>query len=112
MVSVCVVGGGTAGSEAASEASLRGAEVTVVERLERPSPGWKTWPNLIRVLSQDSEAEFSTWPAGAPQDRKVVAEVLSARSGSVKTSAGTLRPDFVVLATGSSFEPPTFQGHR
>lgn len=111
MVSVCVVGGGTSGSAAAAEASARGAEVTVVEKAERPDPPWKSWPDLIRAIPLRFEAPPPKWSLPLP-DRTVEDEARSVAEGEVVTSEGTLRPDRVVLATGCSFEPPKFLGRR
>src|SRR5579863_7637938 len=48
VVDVCVVGAGPAGREAAREAALLGAKVTLVDALEERLPDWGSWPDLIR----------------------------------------------------------------
>lgn len=110
MVSVCVVGGGTAGAAAAAEAASRGAEVTVVERSERPDPPWRSWPDMIRALRYRHGTQGPGWPA--LPDRTLIAEARSFSGGMVATSAGELHPDLVVISTGSSFELPKFRGYR
>ncbi|HUK79161.1 MAG TPA: hypothetical protein VLU91_00680 [Nitrososphaerales archaeon] len=44
---MCIIGGGTAGEEAASEADMRGAHVTIVEKRHASEPPWRSWPELI-----------------------------------------------------------------
>ena len=108
MVRVCVVGGGTAGSAAAAEASERGAEVTVIEKNGTPDPPWRAWPSLVRPFWADVEPRRE-----APKSAKVLAaEARACRAGAVSTTAGEVRCDALILATGSSFEPPAFGGSR
>ncbi len=113
MVRVCVVGGGTAGSEAALEASARGAEVTVVERDSKPGRPWNSWPDLIRPPPAGAEPEpLINHGELGPSAKSVVSEAKSAAPGALSTADGVLRYDLLILATGSAFEPPDFQGSR
>ena len=107
MVRVMVVGGGTAGSESALEAAAMGAEVTVVERSEQPSPPWKHWPDLIRPEVGSRPAHSSgprrAWSSSA---RSLVAEVNSVGPGFAILSGGRRHTfDLAILATGCSMEP-------
>lgn len=112
MVRVCVVGGGTAGAEAAREAAEGGAEVTVLEKSANPGPPWKSWPDLVLrgPRASDGAASRSRMPSGA---EVLPLEAKSLDSGSVLSSAGPLTHfDAVVAATGSGFTPITLPGHR
>ena len=111
MVEVCVVGGGTSGCEAAAEASARGAEVTVVEREEGADVPWKSWPDLIQGRKHGVKRDGRR-PLGSRSPKVLLAEAVRSGPGYVETKAGRVNSDFVVLATGSSFEPPGFQGFR
>ncbi len=110
MVRVCVVGGGTAGSEAANEAAQAGAEVTIVERLDKIQQGWRTWVDLIRPQKLDSPRGEPSLPVGC---ESLVDEARSYGQGWLRTSAGhQLRFDSIVLATGSSFKPVGVPGAK
>lgn len=106
---VCVVGGGTAGTSAASEALSKGAEVTVIEPREEPDPPWGGWPLLIQSPAEVvrpsplSSGMASAW---------LRSEARSVQARTVVTDGGRVKADAVILATGSSFEPPGFQGSR
>ena len=110
MARVCVIGGGTAGEEAAFEAGLRGADVTVIERRCAPDPPWRSWPDLI-VGSPLEEASLNG--RGGTSPRVLNEEASAAGTGFVALSGGArLRFDSVIIATGVRFEPVTFQGLR
>lgn len=81
----------------------------MVDRSESPDPPSASWPDLIRCVSGRSGER--AWSLALP-DGMIEAEASSVAGGVVATSAGVIRADLVVLATGSSFEPPTFPGHR
>ena len=111
MSRVCVVGGGTAGLEAAREAGRCGATVTLIETSDVSDPPWRVWPELIssprlpRSASSHLGREFngSVIRTGAR----------SAGPGFVTTNDGAkMRFDGVVVATGCGFEPPAIQGLR
>jgi len=109
LVSVCVVGRGASGEEAALEAGIRGADVTIVESRPSPAAPWRSWPELIH----GSPAEgFRTWRSSWTP--KVLNEEASAAGpGFVTLRRGhRLRFDAVVIATGIRFKPPTFPGAR
>jgi pyruvate/2-oxoglutarate dehydrogenase complex dihydrolipoamide dehydrogenase (E3) component len=107
---VCVVGGGTAGLQAAAEASRLGSEVTVVEKEQAPELPWRDLPDLIRPLP-GSRAP-SPMPALPASVRVLTSEARWCEPGLVVSSHGDVRCDFLVLATGSSFGAPTFRGSR
>ena len=109
MVRICVIGGGSTGEEAASEADLRGADVTIVERLDDQQPPWKSWPELI-----------SQYPAnrGLNGRRKSFMSMLTTEAKSAGPSFVTLSNgdrlgfDSIIIATGSRFKPVPFPGAR
>ena len=112
MPRVVVVGGGTAGMEAAREALMRGADVTVIEQSERLDPPWRDWPDLICA----SPRAGSSGPAVRPGEAwriELGVKVLFVGTGSVRTASGaSLGADSVVVATGSSAAPPDLRGVR
>jgi NADPH-dependent 2,4-dienoyl-CoA reductase/sulfur reductase-like enzyme len=112
MLSVGVIGGGTAGAEAAREASRDGADVTVLERSPEPEPPWKDWPDLF--LCRHGTVGNELPPSSVPRNLPVInAEVKAIEGGRVVCSDGSnVRFDAVIAATGSVFVPPSFQGHR
>jgi NADPH-dependent 2,4-dienoyl-CoA reductase/sulfur reductase-like enzyme len=107
---VCVVGGGTAGLQAAAEASRLGSDVTIVEKEEAPELPWRDLPDLIHPLHE------GTGPLPRPvlpaSVRVLTSEARSCEAGLVVTSDCDVRCDSLVLATGSSFGAPTFRGSR
>jgi len=110
LVRVCVIGGGTAGDEAAFEAQVMGAEVTVVERRTSPEPAWSTWPDLISELPREASLSRAERKPSSPT---ITAEAKSAGRGSVVLSDGRrVRCDTVVLTTGSRFLPAAIPGAR
>jgi NADPH-dependent 2,4-dienoyl-CoA reductase/sulfur reductase-like enzyme len=113
MFRVCVIGGGTAGSEAALEAASRGADVTVIERSDRPEPPWKFWPDLIRTIPTARNLHSGRCSARHNPSKILVTEAESVSPGSVITSGGRrMQFDSIIVATGTTFEQPTFQGRR
>jgi len=50
LVKVCIIGGRTAGEVTAFESSLRGVEVTNIERRANREARWGSWPDLISRL--------------------------------------------------------------
>jgi len=108
MTKVCVIGGGTAGAEAAREVAMGAGEVTVIEKSARPDPPWRTWPDLM----SKSEAPRPD-PSDSPAGIVIQDEAKAVSSGRVLT-AGGLRMEFdaVVMATGSTFRLPDFPGRR
>jgi apoptosis-inducing factor 3 len=111
MSRVCVVGGGTAGLEAAREAERCGANVTLIERSGVPEPPWKDWPGLI---SSRSPSQAPHPALGRAFHGTVVrTEIRSAGPGCVTARDGAkTRFDSVVVATGCGFEPATILGHQ
>lgn len=113
MPRVCVVGGGTSGTEAAREAARRGADVVVLEKRESRAPPWRTWPALI-----DSKADSTNLAKPRqPDDSRVVRteglEVKSVcRNVALSADGSATRFDSVVIATGTAFEPVRFPGTR
>ena len=110
MVRVCVIGGGSAGEEAAFEAGLRGAEVTIIERRAGLEPPWRSWPELISQSHVDG---------GLPRVLgKSPTSVLTSEAKSAAPSFVTLlngdriRSDSTIVATGSRFKPISFHGAR
>jgi len=110
LVSVCVIGGGTAGKAAAVEAGWRGADVTIVERRATPEPPWRSWPGLI---SGSSEEEGFLDGHGSFPPTLVNDEASAAGPGFVALSSGQRLPcDSAIIATGTRFEPVCFPGAR
>jgi NADPH-dependent 2,4-dienoyl-CoA reductase/sulfur reductase-like enzyme len=106
---VCVVGAGKAGTEAAREAVLRGAEVTLLDSRERPLPDWGSWPGLIPGNRREAEPPC---PA-APTEANLVCgkKVVSVSGGAALTEGGGLTlADAFVISVGSSFEAARFGG--
>jgi NADPH-dependent 2,4-dienoyl-CoA reductase/sulfur reductase-like enzyme len=114
MTSVCVIGGGTAGGEAAREASKGGARVTIIERSEEQDPPWRFWPELIRRSSVvNHRSSTSSLVSGKFGATLVPAEARSVREGYVQTKDGNrMRYDSIIAATGCGFEPTFFPGYR
>jgi pyruvate/2-oxoglutarate dehydrogenase complex dihydrolipoamide dehydrogenase (E3) component len=107
MARIVVVGGGTAGTEAAAEASRNDAEVLVLERSDCWEPSWRLWPGLIL-----SPEEFEDLPSLSDEIELAYGKDVS-RVGPnfVVISDGTIvRFDSVVLTTGSEFRPMVFPG--
>ena len=94
--------------EAAAEASRLGSEVTVVEKEEAPDLPWRELPDLIHPCA----APVAPAPARGGTVRVLTSEARSHEAGLVTTSNGDVRCDTLVLATGSSCEPPAFRGSR
>lgn len=109
MTKVCVVGGGTAGLQAAAEASRLGSEVVVVEKDEVPDLPWRDLPCLIHPYGDRSPPDAPACPASVSV---LASEARSCEARLVATSSGDVRCDSMVLATGSTFEAPTFRGSR
>lgn len=107
-----MVGAGTAGREAAKEATLDGGGVTVLERAEAQAPPWRSWPELI---SRPGGPAHSVPPSsrGTVSCAEILGEVVRlVGPGFVKTARGLrLRSDVVVVATGCTFEHRIFAGH-
>jgi len=107
---VCIIGGGTAGEEAAFEADMRGAHVTIVEKRHAPEPPWRSWPELISG-SPMREGFLNRCRASSPN--VLNAEACAAGTGYVALSGGDrLRFDSVIIATGARFEAVTLLGLR
>jgi len=113
LVRVCVVGGGTAGSEAAKEAAARGADVTIVEQSEGPDPPWRSWLDLVES-SRGGRISHHSGPQGRdPTVKTLRAEARVVGPSFLVTSEGIRRPfDSVIIATGASFQAPAFIGSR
>lgn len=113
MTKVLVVGGGTAGTEAAYEATLAGGEVTVVDRAGGPSPPWSAWPELIRSGRLGFEAFSASATGAGTWETLYGTTVTSVAPGSAALLGGNRRSaDAVVLATGSGFQPLQLPGLR
>ena len=109
MTKVGVVGGGTAGLQAAAAASRMGSEVTIVEKEEVPDLPWRDLPDLIQPCGEAGPLVPYHFPDSA---NILTAEARSFRAGLVVTSGGEVRCCCLVLATGSTSEPPPFRGWR
>ena len=111
MVSICVIGGGTAGIEAAAEAARCGAEVSLLERSSRPPVPRPFWPRLL--------------DGGEPESRrrgllnalrvKVLLGMPAISLGADcrvhgRTSSASF--DRVIIATGSRPKPVFFPGSK
>ena len=110
MVRVGVLGGGTAGVEAAQEAAISGAEVTLIERSEKADLPWEFWPDLIGRPPRGGAGR------ARPEDccyQTLRATATSVGSRQVTLSTGARHSfDRVILCTGSAFVPPTLRGVR
>jgi len=112
MVRVCVVGGGTAGAEAAREASRGGAEVTLLERLEEPEPPWQVLPDLVGPARGVRPPVLPRRLGESAIATVTGTEVESVDQGLVCAAGAQIRFDFAIIATGSGFEPAPFPGQR
>jgi NADPH-dependent 2,4-dienoyl-CoA reductase/sulfur reductase-like enzyme len=109
MLRVCVVGGGTAGSEAAREAALSGAAVTVVERSQSLVPPRRDWPGLVDGTPQSKSGRWRAIPEEVELALGTTAKAVS--PGSVATDRlGVVRFDRAIIATGRAPAPPSFPG--
>ena len=114
MTSVCVIGGGTAGAEAAREASEGGARVTIFEGCDEQDPPWRFWPELVR----ESPGAFhrpstSSLVSDPPDATLILSEAKSAGKGFVQAKDGSrMRFDVIIAATGCGFEPTLIPGYR
>ena len=110
MVRICVIGGGSAGEEAAFEADLRGADVTIVERRPDQDLPWRSWPELI----SQPPAKGGLFNGQRKSSKNVLtAEAKSAGPSFVALSNGDrLRFDSIIVATGSRFKPVSLLGAR
>ena len=108
MVRICVIGGGSAGEEAAFEADHRGAEVTLIERRPDRDPPWRSWPELI----SQSPAKRGLFSGRGKSSRSVLTtDAKSASPGFVALSNGDrLRFDSIIVATGSRFKQASLPG--
>lgn len=106
---VAIVGGGTAGYEAAAEASRNQAEVILLERSDRWEPSWHSWGDLVLSPEQSKRT-----PA-LPNDVELIhgADVDTIGPNSVVSADGKrVRFDSVVVATGGEFKSAMFPGRR
>ncbi|HEV2225786.1 MAG TPA: FAD-dependent oxidoreductase [Nitrososphaerales archaeon] len=109
MTRVAIVGAGTAGYEAAAEASRDGAEVVLLERSDFWEPSWNSWPVLIRSPEQSER------PPTLPDDVELIhgADVTSIGPGSSLTANGRrVKFDSVVVVSGGEFMSEVFPGRR
>ncbi|MDA4119634.1 MAG: NAD(P)/FAD-dependent oxidoreductase [Thaumarchaeota archaeon] len=109
MTRVAIIGAGTAGYEAAAEASRNKAEVMLLERSDFWEPSWHSWPDLI--LSPEQTAR----PPTLPDDVELIhgADVTSIGPGSFLTADGRrVKFDSVVLGSGGEFMSVVFPGRR
>ena len=107
MTRVAIVGGGTAGYEAAAEASRNEAEVVLLEQSDFWEPSWHSWPDFI--LSQ----EHSERPPALPNDVELIhdAFVTSICPGSLLTAEGRrVIFDSAVVGSGGKFMTAVFPG--
>lgn len=110
-MNVCVVGAGKAGTQAAREAILRGAEVTLLDSRDAPLPEWSSWPDLIPGSQRGTEPPSPVVP---PEARFIARTKVVSLSGSAALSegGGLTASDAFIVAVGSAFEPPLFAGWR
>jgi NADPH-dependent 2,4-dienoyl-CoA reductase/sulfur reductase-like enzyme len=94
------------------EAGIRGADVTVVERLEHPGLPWELWPELL-ARSGKAIAPVRGQGDGAENIRRIRAEIRNAGPGFAITTGGEkLQADSLVVATGCCPVPTIFAGCR
>jgi NADPH-dependent 2,4-dienoyl-CoA reductase/sulfur reductase-like enzyme len=108
---VCVIGAGSAGVEAATEAARRGADVTLFEKTEAGIPPKISWPDFI-LSPQSLDASRHRVPADGSIDAEYSNPVLYVRERSVTTSEGSRQFDKIVVATGSTHVLDGFPGFR
>jgi 2,4-dienoyl-CoA reductase-like NADH-dependent reductase (Old Yellow Enzyme family)/thioredoxin reductase len=101
---VCIIGGGPAGMEAARVLALRNHRVTLLEK-EKELGG------LLRYAAvPDFKAELRSYLAYLKtQVKKMGVEILLNYPGTPE-SVGKLKPDAVIVATGSSMSVPEIPG--
>jgi NADPH-dependent 2,4-dienoyl-CoA reductase/sulfur reductase-like enzyme len=110
MTKVCVIGGGTAGMEAAREVAAAGGEVMVVERSKGPKIPWKRWPELIPKVRPSEGRRLASRTAGVANILAPI-EVRSIVPGAANTADGRkLCAERIIVATGSGFEPNIMPG--
>jgi len=110
MLSVGVVGGGTAGVEAAKEASRDGAQVTVLEMSPEPEPPWKHWPDLFLRRHSIVASPLPRVPRNAAVINVEVKAIEGCRI--VRSDGRPMRFDAVIAATGSIFKSTSLRGQR
>ena len=113
MSRVLIVGGGTAGTAAAEECAMQGADAMIIDRLEEPEPPWASWPDFLS--SPEGQGRAVSGPVTRVDACASVrgTEIIAVRKGEAVASNGSLfRADSLVLAAGSRFEPPVAQGLR
>lgn len=103
---VCIIGGGPAGMEAARVLALRNHRVTLFEK-EKELGG------LLRYATvPDFKAELRSYLAYLKtQVKKLGVEILLNQPGTLE-SIGKIKPDAVIVATGSSMPVPEIPGAR
>ncbi|HEY6283567.1 MAG TPA: FAD-dependent oxidoreductase [Nitrososphaerales archaeon] len=109
MTRVAIIGAGTAGYEAAAEASRNGAEVVLLERSDFWEPSWHSWPDFILSPGRSER------PPALPSDVELIhgADVTSVGPGSFLTEDGRrVRFDSVVVGSGGEFMSVMFPGRR
>lgn len=109
MTRVAIIGAGTAGYEAAAEASRNEAEVVLLERSDSWEPSWHSWPDLIH------SPEHSEKPPTLPNDVELIhgADATSVGPGSILTADGRrVKFDSVVVGSGGEFMSVAFPGRR
>ncbi|HEV2138641.1 MAG TPA: NAD(P)/FAD-dependent oxidoreductase [Nitrososphaerales archaeon] len=109
MTKVAIIGAGTAGYEAAAEASRNEAEVVLLERSDSWEPSWHSWPDLLH------SPEHSERPPTLPNDVELIhgADVTSIGPGSFLTADGRrAKFDSVVIGSGGEFMSVVFPGRR
>ncbi|MDG6985877.1 MAG: FAD-dependent oxidoreductase [Nitrososphaerota archaeon] len=106
---VCIVGAGKAGAEAAREACLRGASVTVLD-----AKGAQPFGERLRTRAPLGD-DRAPWVPSLPDEVDVETRkrVVAVSEGSAVTSDGTrVQADAFVIAVGSVLESAPFPGWR
>jgi NADPH-dependent 2,4-dienoyl-CoA reductase/sulfur reductase-like enzyme len=112
MLRVCVIGGGTAGLEAAREAAFNGASVTVLERSQTQVMPRRDWPRLVEAGWTGAAGGFERFvPAGVDLALGTAVKAL-AQGAAVTDRLGRVRYDVGIVATGCSALPQSIPGHR
>ena len=111
MVTVCVLGGGTAGVEAAAEASRCGAEVTLLERSSHPPIPRPLWPKLLDGAEPESQRRrlLNALRVRVLFGMPAISLGADGRIHGRTFSAGF---DRVIIATGSRPKPVLFPGSK
>lgn len=108
---VCVVGEGTAGVEAAVEATMSGAKVTLLERSSHPPIPRRLWPQLLEGEEPQLRRLHLLGSLGVEVITGMAVTSVGV-GGRVDTIGARAKFDNVIIATGSRGRPVAFPGSK